>query len=324
MYTHNNLLEIIEKHLNEMPMAESPRHLYEPIRYTLAEGGKRIRPVTTLMACNMFSDDVEVAVCPALAIELFHTFTLVHDDIVDRAEMRRGRATVNKKWNDSIAIISGDATLVLAYEMLRQTKTDRLSELMNVFNNMALGVCEGQQYDMDFETQESVSVEEYLKMIELKTSMLLAGGLTMGAVVGGASHEDSQKLFDFGVNLGIAFQLQDDLLDTYGDPITFGKNIGGDILTGKRTYLLINVLKSVDGSMKDELHDLLNFKHIIPKIKIERMKRIFDAMGVQEKTEEAITLYFNKALEILDSIDVPAERRAPLRDLAYQLMKRNK
>ena len=246
MYSFNELQGIFEQELRSMKWPREPRLLYEPIAYSLEEGGKRIRPVALLMACSAFRGGIDAAKPAAMAIEVFHNFTLLHDDIMDRSDMRRGKPAVHTRWNDNVAILSGDAMMIWAYRLLSQCDEAVLPQLLAVFTDVAVGVCEGQQYDMDFESRDDVTVEEYLRMIELKTAVLLAGALKIGALCGGAEPVQAELLYRFGIDLGMAFQLQDDLLDTYGDPAVFGKPVGGDILVGKKTYLLTTALKAAD------------------------------------------------------------------------------
>jgi geranylgeranyl diphosphate synthase, type II len=236
MYSFSQLVDLTDKGINSLTFPETPIRLYDPIRYTLASGGKRIRPVLVLAACNVYSNSIDKALHPALAIELFHNFTLIHDDIMDHAPLRRNQPTVFAKWGQDVAILSGDALNILAYQLLSKTDKEYLIQVLNVFNTIALGVCDGQQLDMDFETTQYVTQEEYITMIDLKTSILLKGALQIGGIIGGASHSDITNLGEFGRNLGLAFQLQDDLLDAYGDSNSFGKKIGGDIVANKKLF----------------------------------------------------------------------------------------
>lgn len=234
MYTASQLLDKINSHISDIRFTRTPAGLYDPIKYVLSMGGKRIRPVLMLMAYNLYKEDVSSIYDPATAIEVYHNYTLLHDDLMDRADMRRGKTTVHKVWNDNTAILSGDAMLVLAYQYMAASSSEHLKEVMDLFSLTALEICEGQQMDMNFESREDVKEEEYLEMIRLKTAVLLAASLKIGAILGGASPEDAENLYDFGMQIGVAFQLQDDLLDVYGDPAVFGKNIGGDILCNKK------------------------------------------------------------------------------------------
>ena len=252
MHKIKDLQEIINKEIESKKMGREPFSLYEPINYSLSNGGKRIRPLLTLLACNLFSEKIDQAIDAALAIEIFHNFTLLHDDIMDKADIRRGKPTVHKKWNENTAILSGDAMFIKSYDFLLETKTEKFKEILQVFNNTALEVCEGQQYDMEFENRNDVSENEYLRMIELKTSVLLAAALKIGAIIGGAENADADLLYDFGRNIGLAFQLQDDMLDVYGSKNTFGKEIGGDIVANKKTFLLIKAKQL--SSIEDKRH----------------------------------------------------------------------
>src|SRR5574344_397197 len=255
MYLPNQLSQRINQYIKELAFSRKPQGLYNPIEYVLSPGGKRIRPVLMLMAYNLYRDDVEAIFGPATAIEVYHNYTLLHDDLMDRADMRRGKATVHKVWNDNAAILSGDAMLVLAYQYMARVKTDCLKPVMDLFSKTALEICEGQQLDMEFETRHDVTEEEALEMIRLKTSVLLAASLKIGALLGGASSADANALYDFGMHMGVAFQLKDDWLDVYGDPAVFGKKIGGDILCNKKTYMLIQALRSAKGDQLNELND---------------------------------------------------------------------
>ena len=324
MYTFNELLGTVERGLAGIGYPTEPGGLYEPIAYSLGEGGKRIRPVALLMACNLFSDTVDEAVPAALAVEMFHNFTLLHDDIMDRSDMRRGKPSVHTKWNDNVAILSGDAMMILAYRLLCQSPAGALPRLLGVFNDVAVGVCEGQQYDMDFERTESVTEDRYLRMIELKTAVLLAGALKLGAICGGASDADSDGLYRFGIGVGLAFQLQDDLFDTYGDTVVFGKPIGGDILAGKKTYLLTLALREADAPTRRHLLGLLREQNMPCSEKIASVRAIYDSLGVREQTEQAVSDYFDRAERELSALDVPAARLEPLRELDRLLLKRKK
>ena len=247
------LSDLIHQSVNKLQFPVSPKGLYDPIRYMLSLGGKRMRPVLTLMACDAFNGDVERAISPALGLEVFHNFTLLHDDIMDNAPLRRSKPTVHEKWNSNIAILAGDAMFVQSCQLVMDTPSSVVKEVMEVFTKTALEVCEGQQYDMDFESMNEVSIEEYIDMIRLKTAVLLGASLKIGALIGNADSEAASHLYDFGVNLGIAFQLQDDILDVYGDASFFGKQVGGDILANKKTYLLITALNKANGEIKETI-----------------------------------------------------------------------
>src|ERR1700759_413091 len=254
----HELQDIIGNAVKELNYPEYPAQLYEPISYILSLGGKRMRPALLLMACDLFGGDVDAAIPPALAIEVFHNFTLMHDDIMDNAPIRRGHATVHTKWNQNVGILSGDVMLVQGYKLMMQVPDHLLRPILDIFNVTAIGVCEGQQLDMEFEELTNVSIDEYLNMIKLKTAVVLGGALKIGALIGGADTKDADLLSDFGVNLGIAFQLQDDILDVYGDPEKFGKQVGGDIISNKKTYLLLKSLELANKQQSSELHNWLN------------------------------------------------------------------
>ena len=264
MYTLESINQKVDSAIKQLDLTGEPRNLYEPIAYIMSMGGKRIRPALVLAACNLYSDDIDQALPAALAVELFHNFTLVHDDIMDNADMRRGLVTIHKKWNPNIAILSGDAMTVLAYKLLVQVDKSILPEVINIFNSFAMGICEGQQMDMDFESDIMVSRDEYLKMIELKTSILLKGALQIGAVIGGAGRNDVELIGEFGRSMGLAFQLQDDLLDCYGDSSTFGKRIGGDIVASKKTMLTIIAAEKLNGTHRNDFIELYNNKSLKP------------------------------------------------------------
>ena len=319
------LLRLVEREIGRLPLENTePRGLYAPIRYILEDGGKRIRPLLCLMGADLYGGEPEKAIPAAVAVEVFHNFTLLHDDIMDKAPIRRGRPTVHLKWSESGAILSGDAMVILAYRILSDGAAgygaQKLTELLAVFNRAAMEVCQGQQYDMDFETSDrDVSREEYIGMIRLKTSVLLAAALEMGAIVGGASPAEREALYEFGVNLGLAFQIQDDLLDTYGDAATFGKTIGGDIAVGKKTFLHITAMAAASA---DQRAAILAPGDIAGKL--PRVRGIYDALGVRSAAEAAIAEYFDKALTALHKAHAEPERLAVLEKYAYSLLKRTK
>ncbi len=300
----------------------TPANLYEPIEYTLDMGGKRLRPVMVLLACELFGGKADEAMNAALAVEIFHNFTLLHDDIMDNADMRRNKASVHKKYNENVAILSGDAMSIMAFRYLLKTPLPKLHEIMSLFTETAIEVCEGQQYDMDFESRLDVTVEEYLEMIRLKTAVLLACSFKMGALAANTSRENAQLIYDFGINLGLAFQLQDDLLDVYADQAKFGKRIGGDIVANKKTFLLINALKRATGENKEQLSYWLEQENYDEAEKISAVKAIYEATAVKEITEQAIQDYYNKALGCLSQIQVPETHKTELLDLANSILKR--
>lgn len=322
MYPINALQERIAQGLAELAFPEQPANLYDPMRYMLQIGGKRIRPLLTLMAADLFAiSDMESAVPAALAVELFHNFSLVHDDIMDNAPLRRGHRTVHKEWDGNVAILSGDNLLIMAYAQLTKSPAHALPAILGTFNTMAAQVCEGQQLDMDFEQATAVSIDQYLRMIRLKTSVLLGTALKMGALLAGADEADAQLVYDFGVGVGIAFQLQDDILDVYGDPKQFGKQRGGDILANKKTYLLLKALEMADAATRSRLEDWLA-NHSDTSEKIGSVIAIYDALGVRTEVETAKQRYVEKAYTALDAISLPSPRKTPLRELAHMLLSR--
>lgn len=322
MFTASELLDMVRAHIAELQFTRTPKGLYDPVTYVLSLGGKRIRPVLMLMAYNLFREDVKSILQPATGIEVYHNYTLLHDDLMDRADKRRGKPTVHKVWNDNVAILSGDAMLVLAYQFMAQCPSDKLKEVLDLFSLTALEICEGQQMDMEFEQRNDVSEAEYIEMIRLKTSVLLAASLKIGAVLGGASKGDADYLYDFGVNLGLAFQLKDDLLDVYGDSARFGKNIGGDILCNKKTYLVIKAFEHADKEQASQLDDWFNRKTFDPQQKIEAVTRLYNQIGVRELCEAKIVEYSRRASESLRLLDVPAENKRELEKLMEKLMYR--
>lgn len=322
MFTASELLDMVRAHIAELQFTRTPKGLYDPVTYVLSLGGKRIRPVLMLMAYNLFREDVKSILQPATGIEVYHNYTLLHDDLMDRADKRRGKPTVHKVWNDNVAILSGDAMLVLAYQFMAQCPSEKLKEVLDLFSLTALEICEGQQMDMEFEQRNDVSEAEYIEMIRLKTSVLLAASLKIGAVLGGASKGNADYLYDFGVNLGLAFQLKDDLLDVYGDSARFGKNIGGDILCNKKTYLVIKAFEHADKEQASQLDDWFNRKTFDPQQKIEAVTRLYNQIGVRELCEAKIVEYSRRASESLRLLDVPAENKRELEKLMEELMYR--
>lgn len=321
MIPYSELTSIVANAFTNLNFNQEPQNLYKPINYILGIGGKRIRPILTLAGCNVFSDDIKSAINPAIAVEIFHNFTLVHDDIMDNADLRRGTDTIHKKWDNNIAILSGDAMTIIAYQYLVNSNSKDLRKIVEIFNSFALGICEGQQFDMDFESKTNVSTQEYLKMIELKTSILLKGALQIGAVLGGANDEDVNNIGEFGRCLGLAFQLQDDLLDTYGNEETFGKKIGGDIMAGKKTILTIETIKRL-GHKSDAFMELLENKKLPRQTKVNEVIRFYDEAGVKTVVEGIIDEYFRKAHQSLTQISVPDERKVVLVEISQKLMNR--
>lgn len=321
-YTASQLLDKINAYLEQMPYMRPPKGLYEPIAYELSLGGKRIRPVLMLMAYNIYKEDVERILPQAAGLETYHNHTLLHDDVMDKADMRRNKPTVHNVWNENTAILSGDAMLILAYRLMAEGLTDKLAEVMHVFTETTMEICEGQQWDMEFESRMDVKVDEYIEMIRLKTSVLLAAALKIGACLAGASAEEAQKLYDFGVKMGLAFQLQDDWLDVYGDPKVFGKNIGGDILCNKKTYMLITALELADASQREELERWLNATDYVPAEKISAVTAIYNNIGIGKRCKEMVEAYYSDGLALLESIAIPEERKQALKDFACSLMNR--
>jgi len=323
IHSPRELLTIVNSAIDNIGLGEKPERLYEPIRYVLSIGGKRLRPVICLMACEMFEGDINIALKPALSLEVFHNFTLLHDDIMDKAEKRRNMDCVHIKWNENVAILSGDAMQIFSYELLKEMPEKFLRKSIDLFTKTAMEVCEGQQYDMDFETKSNVLESEYLEMIRLKTAVLLAASLKMGAIIAGSSEKDSDLIYEFGINIGMAFQLQDDLLDVYGNCETFGKNIGGDIVTNKKTLLLIKALKNSDPETKKELENWIDKKEFRPEDKIKAVRAIFDKTNVKTLCQNEMECHLDKALKSIESISISENRKQSLIKLATDLMNRN-
>ena len=300
-----------------------PKNLYEPIQYILNLGGKRLRPVLTLMTADCFDGEIKTALDAALAVEVFHNFSLIHDDIMDAAPLRRGHQTVHEKWDLNTGILSGDAMLIMAYQLFENYPPNIFQKLAKLFSKTALEVCEGQQYDIDFETRDTVSISEYLKMIEYKTAVLVGAAMKMGAIIANASKDDQERCYEFGKNLGIAFQLQDDYLDAFGNPETFGKQVGGDIIENKKTYLYLKALEF--SSEKDKLHlkQLFSSETNNSSEKIQVTKQIFSASGSAEATQKAISFYTTKAFEILKTINISEPKKQILESFGTQLMSRD-
>jgi len=323
MYSSEQLLERIKVALLDVKIDGHPKELYEPIAYTFALGGKRIRPIMVLLACDMFGGEVEMAVNPAVAIEIFHNFTLLHDDIMDHAPIRRGKETVCKKWNANVAILSGDTMFDLAYKHLIRTNPKALINILEIFTQAAIEVCEGQQYDMNYETSKSITIPEYIEMIRLKTAVLIAASLKTGAVIAGAEKKDVQNIYMFGENVGLAFQLQDDLLDIYGDQNIFGKKIGGDIITNKKTYLYIKALQETKGTDLSDLIHYFSSTRFDPDEKVKAVTKIYDRLGVKESTVALINEYYDKALTYFSKLSVSNDKKFILKKYTDQLISRN-
>jgi geranylgeranyl diphosphate synthase type II len=322
MLTIEKYQKAFVNYLNEFATPKAPNSLYEPIEYILGLGGKRLRPLLTLMTTEMFNDNYEKSLDAALAIEVFHNFSLIHDDIMDDAPLRRGQQTVHEKWDLNTGILSGDAMLILAYQLFENYEGDTFKALAKLFSKTALEVCEGQQYDIDFETRNDVTIPEYLKMIEYKTAVLVGAAMKMGAIVAKASIEDQNKIYDFGKNLGIAFQLQDDYLDAYGNPESFGKQVGGDIIENKKTYLFLKALELSDTNQNQELVKLYNDCNSNNEDKIAKTKQIFDATGASMATKQIIEEYTENAFKLLDTISISSEKKALLKQFGIALMNR--
>lgn len=319
----NHLIKQVNVALEQYDFGTSPNELYDPIRYILDLGGKRIRPVLALTAHHLFANNSLDIVKPACAVEVFHNFTLMHDDIMDEAPLRRGKSTVHEKWNSNIAILSGDVMLVKAYDMLLEAKHNH-QYLIQRFNECARLVCEGQQLDMNFETRSDVTVDEYLEMIKLKTAVLLGFSLRLGGILAETSQKNEDLLDELGIAMGLGFQLKDDLLDVYGDPEKVGKQVGGDIISNKKTFLLINAMERAVGPIAEELHDLLKTESFDPSEKVDAVKAIYDQLEIRALTQEKINYYFDQAFDLIDKIDCPSERKAPLKGLISFLVARDK
>ena len=324
MLTATEIQEKVNAYIASLPYEGRAKSLDDPIEYVLAAGGKRIRPSFVLMAYNLFHDDVDRILPVATALETYHNYTLLHDDLMDKADMRRGRPTVHKKWDDNTAILSGDTMLVLAYEHLAKCDTKYLKPALDLFTETALEVSEGQQFDMEFETRNDVAEEEYIEMIRLKTSVLLACALKMGAVVAGASDADANALYAFGEKVGLAFQLQDDLLDVYGDPKVFGKAIGGDITSNKKTFMLINAFNRADAETRAELERWTTATEFDPAEKIAAVTEIYNRLGIDKLAEQRIKEYFEQSRQHLDELSVSDDRKAVLREYTERMMNRKK
>ncbi len=319
MRTFEEICRTIEEALARLTFDQPPRSLFDPITYTLSLGGKRIRPALALMACDLFGGKNEDVLQPALGLEVFHNFTLLHDDLMDEADRRRDKPTVHKLWNPNVAILSGDAMLICAYQLVAKANDKAILEL---FSRTALEICAGQQYDMEFESRSDVTEEEYIEMIRLKTAVLLACALKVGAMIGGASTADADALYDYGIHIGLAFQLQDDLLDVYGDPKTFGKNIGGDILCNKKTFLLINALSVASEEQRQVMEDWMARKTYDAQEKIAAFTNLYNELSIRDLTERRIEDYYRMANEDLARLSIAPETLSVLKGTCDRLMKR--
>ncbi|MGE4287527.1 MAG: polyprenyl synthetase family protein [Salinivirgaceae bacterium] len=318
------LRERVEKAMQEMSWQKEPKELYDPISYTLQSNGKRLRPLLTLLACNMFSEKIDDAIAPALGLEVFHNFTLLHDDFMDNAPVRRGMPTVHEKWNANTAILSGDAMMIEAYKLVSKAPGTILPQVLDVFSETALGVCEGQMFDMQFENRMDVTEEEYLEMIRLKTSVLLAASLKIGALIGGASDADANELYSFGISVGLAFQLIDDWLDSFGEEAVFGKRIGGDIVENKKTYLLIKALELANPEQKKKLIRWIEAVDFTAEDKIASVKEIYQALGVDKLSQNRAESFSQDAFSHLAKLNIPDEKKQRLKTLVSDLLKRDK
>lgn len=314
--------QALNEEFTKQTYGEHPEELYEPIRYLMDLGGKRLRPLMTLMATALFTDDWQKAIKPASAVEIFHNFTLMHDDIMDNAPLRRGKPTVHAKWNNNTAILSGDVMLVQAYEQLMHVEDGKFKKALKRFNRTAAEVCEGQQLDMNFESRETVTEAEYLEMIKLKTSVLLGYALELGGIIGGASEKSCELLYEIGINIGLGFQLKDDLLDVYGDPEKFGKQVGGDILSNKKTFMLIEALEKAEGSTKESLLYWLAVKEYDNVEKVKAVTAIYDTLGIKQIAQTKINEYFEKGFQYLNNLKVDEDRKDELRTFTETLIDR--
>jgi geranylgeranyl diphosphate synthase type II len=317
-----DLIDFELEEFNKSLLNKKPSSLYDPIKYTLDLGGKRMRPLLTLIACDLFDGNVSEAIKPALGLELFHNFTLLHDDIMDKAPLRRNQPTVHKKWNSDIAILSGDTMFVQSFQFVMQSPLISLKQVLDVFTKTAIEVCEGQQMDMDFENQSNVSIHQYIKMIGLKTSVLLAGSMKIGAIIGGARDEDAAHIYDFGKNLGIAFQLQDDILDVFGSSDKVGKQTGGDIVSNKKTYLLLKAMDMADRYKKEELQLWMHTTDVDPVEKVASVKAIYEYLGVKALAETEMQKFYEKSLLHLNEIPCNQNKKDQLKFFAENLMQR--
>lgn len=322
-YAFSQLLDKVNAHIEQLDYAHEPMNLYEPVKYILSLGGKRIRPAMMLMAYNMYRDDVEQILDPALSLEIYHNFTLLHDDLMDHADVRRGKPTVHKRWDANTAILSGDVMLSLADVYMSRVSDDHFREVMGTFHKTSIEIAEGQQYDMDFETRTDVTEPEYIEMIRLKTSVLLACALKIGAILGGATKEDAEHLYRLGESIGLAFQLRDDYLDVYGNPEVFGKKIGGDILCNKKTYLYINALRLANEEQRAQLDHWATATDIDPEEKIAAVTAIYTALGLPEKSRAIEEHYYSLAKAELEALSVSSEQKAVLAQFMAKLMDRN-
>ena len=324
MKTSEAILKLVNDYLAQLPYDREPQSLYEPIKYVLSMGGKRVRPVLMLLAYNMYKENPESILSSACALETYHNYTLLHDDLMDNADLRRGHETVHRKWDANTAILSGDSMLVLAYERMAQCPKEKLAEVLHLFTETALEIGEGQQYDMEFENRTDVTEAEYIEMIRLKTSVLLACAVKMGAILADASAEDADNLYKFGEQIGLAFQLQDDFLDVYGDPAVFGKAIGGDITSNKKTFMLINAFNHATAEQREELTRWITAEQFDAAEKIAAVTRLYNEIGIDRMAKEKIEYYFAQSTQYLARVNVPEERKQELIAYTHDMMKREK
>ena len=324
MKTSEEILKLVNDYLAQLPYNREPQSLYEPIKYVLSMGGKRVRPVLMLLAYNMYKENPESILSSACALETYHNYTLLHDDLMDNADLRRGHETVHRKWDANTAILSGDSMLVLAYERMAQCPKEKLAEVLHLFTETALEIGEGQQYDMEFENRSDVTEAEYIEMIRLKTSVLLACAVKMGAILADASAEDAENMYKFGEQIGLAFQLQDDFLDVYGDPAVFGKAIGGDITSNKKTFMLINAFNHATPEQRDELTRWITAEQFDASEKIAAVTRLYNEIGIDRMAKEKIEYYFAQSTQYLARVNVPEERKQELIAYTHEMMKREK
>lgn len=322
MKTADEILKMVNEFLDHLSYDRKPESLYEPIKYVLSMGGKRIRPTLMLLAYNLYKENPEDILMNACALETYHNYTLLHDDLMDNADMRRGHLTVHKKWNDNTAILSGDSMLVLAFQRMMQCDEKHLKDILDLFTVTALEIGEGQQYDMEFETRNDVKEEEYIEMIRLKTSVLLACALKIGAILADASAEDAENLYKFGEQIGLAFQLQDDYLDVYGDSKVFGKEIGGDITSNKKTYMLINAFNKANAAQREELTRWVSARDFDRNEKVDAVTRLYNEIGIDQLAQDKIAYYFAQSKKFLDAVNVPEVKKEELRKYAQKMMKR--
>jgi geranylgeranyl diphosphate synthase, type II len=324
MLNYQEIFSLVEEKLKQMDYNSEPSELYDPIKYILSLGGKRLRPCLAIMAHNIFCDEIDNIIYPAIGIEVFHNFTLLHDDIMDKALLRRNNSTVHVKWNENVAILSGDAMMIMAFELISKTDKECLNRVISIFTKTARQVCEGQQFDMNFENQQNVSIDQYIRMINLKTAVLIAASLAIGAITGKAAEREIDLMYNFGTNIGIAFQLQDDYLDVYADSKKFGKKVGGDILSNKKTYLLISALQSGNTKLVEELNFwIINQKHNTSD-KIDAVTAIYNKLDLGNRTQQLANTFFEKGIKYLEHVNIEKSRKDILQDIVSDIMKREK